>query len=119
VTINPEGLPTVVMRVKFEKGPRFCVICGLIGHVQEECGSGVHSPGKVCFGKWMLVDTAWNRAQLRPNDVPLRQRRASMGRGETGIGRGGVMGGGRGAGRGGGSGRGRGEEGRGRVMGRG
>jgi hypothetical protein len=89
VTINSEGLPTVVMRVKFEKVPQFCAIYGLIGHVQEECGSVVHLPRKVCFGKWMLADTTWNHAQLRPNEVPLRQPRASMGRGETSIGQGG------------------------------
>ncbi|KAK1697430.1 hypothetical protein QYE76_014127 [Lolium multiflorum] len=38
VAITPEGELPVVMRVKYEKIPRFCVVCGRIGHVQEECG---------------------------------------------------------------------------------
>jgi hypothetical protein len=59
-TINMEGEATVVMQVKYEKVPRYCVVRGLLGHVQEECGSSVHSPSKVAFGKWMLEDTVGN-----------------------------------------------------------
>jgi hypothetical protein len=64
VTINPEGLPPVVMRVKYEKVPKYYSVCGFMGHVQEECGSGVHSNGVAGFGKCMLADTPWNRSQL-------------------------------------------------------
>jgi hypothetical protein len=43
VTIKPEGAEVVVMRVKYEKIPRFCAICGHLGHVKEECGTGEHT----------------------------------------------------------------------------
>jgi hypothetical protein len=36
VTITPEGEAPLVMRVKYEKIPRFCSICGFLGHVKEE-----------------------------------------------------------------------------------
>ncbi|KAK1619778.1 hypothetical protein QYE76_025295 [Lolium multiflorum] len=64
VTIKPEGADVVVMRVKYEKIPRFCAICGHLGHVKEECGTGEHTGVQEGFGKWLLADTAWNRAQL-------------------------------------------------------
>jgi hypothetical protein len=114
VSIKPEGEAPVIMRVKYEKVPRYCSVCGLIGHVKEECGTGEHLPSEVVFGKWMLADTAWNRAQLHGdsesqrqfNRAPNRDTQASGGR-DAGFG-----GGGRGA-----SGRGRGSDGgRGRGM---
>jgi hypothetical protein len=52
----------VVMRDKYEKIPRYCVVFGWLGHVKEECGSEEHSPGKEGFSKWLLADTAWNHA---------------------------------------------------------
>ncbi|KAM0873893.1 hypothetical protein ACQ4PT_037777 [Festuca glaucescens] len=62
VAITPEGEKPVVMRVKYEKVPRYCAVCGHMGHVKEECGSGVHPPAAEAFGTWMLADTAWNKA---------------------------------------------------------
>jgi hypothetical protein len=64
VSLKPEGGAPIIMRVKYEKIPRFCGVCGLLGHVQEECGTGEHTPEKVVFGKWLLADTPWNRSQL-------------------------------------------------------
>jgi hypothetical protein len=64
VSFKPEGDAPVVMRVKYEKIPRFCAVCGLLGHEKEECGSGVHDSGKEGYGKWLLADTPWNRSQL-------------------------------------------------------
>jgi hypothetical protein len=100
VTIRPEGEAPVVMRVKYEKVPRFCAVCGRLGHVQEECGSGVHSPGKIAFGKWMLADTAWNRAQLHSQEEGFQREPSNwnmpasrgMGRGSHMEGRGGERG---------------------------
>jgi hypothetical protein len=62
VTIKPKGEATVVMRVKYAKIHHYCAVCSRLGHVKEECGSGEHSPGKERFGKWLLANTAWNRA---------------------------------------------------------
>jgi hypothetical protein len=106
VAINPEGQAPVVMPVKYEKVPRYCAVCGFLGHIQEECGSGVHSPGKVAFGKWMLADTAWNHSQLHANENGQSHTRtpgwgASSARGGGRMGRGSFgMGDGRGTGRG-------------------
>ncbi|KAK1683603.1 hypothetical protein QYE76_044451 [Lolium multiflorum] len=109
VSFKPEGGSPVIMRVKFEKIPRFCAICGLLGHEQEECGSGEHTPAEVRFGKWLLADTPWNRGQLHgppsqhaTNNMRPNQRSETGGRGAT---RGGREGGGRGM-RAGGRGRG-------------
>jgi hypothetical protein len=55
VVITPEGEAPVVMRVKYEKIPRFCAVCGRIGHVKEKCGAGVHPPEAEGFGKWLLA----------------------------------------------------------------
>ncbi|KAK1698726.1 hypothetical protein QYE76_015423 [Lolium multiflorum] len=126
VAITPEGGKPVVMRVKFEKVPRYCAVCGHIGHVKEECGSGMHPPAAEVFGTWMLADTPWNRAQLHgnsghaPPQKPQRQETHNPACGR-GMGRGGpVLDGGRSGGRGRGAdwrgfgGRGRGDRGLGR-----
>jgi hypothetical protein len=68
VPITPVGEAPLVMHVKYEKIPRYYSLCGLIGHVREECGSAKHSPGKVAFGKCLLADTLWNRSHLHPNE---------------------------------------------------
>jgi hypothetical protein len=107
VAFKPEGGTQVIMRVKYEKLPRFCAVCGLLGHEQEECGSGEHPAEAVKFGKWMLADTTWNRAQLYGGGVAGRDRKGAGG---------GVEGPGRAAGRGG---RGRGRGGRDGGRGRG
>jgi hypothetical protein len=51
VSFKPEGAKPVVMRVRYEKIPRFCAVCGLLGHEQEECGSREHAVGQCGFGK--------------------------------------------------------------------
>ncbi|KAK1662775.1 hypothetical protein QYE76_050934 [Lolium multiflorum] len=106
VSFKPEGGEQVIMKVKYEKIPLFCAVCGLLGHEKEECGSGVHSPGKVGYGNWLLADTTWNHARLygRTANRPAGDGQGS--RQEPSLGRGG--------GRGGRSGRGQGAGGRGR-----
>jgi hypothetical protein len=90
VTINPECLPTLVMRVKYEKVPRFCAVCGFLGHVKEECGSGEHAQAAKAFGKWLLADTTWNHSQLYGDAQPRTQTCPPVGgRGTKRSGRGG------------------------------
>ncbi|KAM0874799.1 hypothetical protein ACQ4PT_037197 [Festuca glaucescens] len=104
VTIKPEGETLVIMRVKYEKIPRYCEICGHLGHVKEECGTREHPSEKECFGKWLLTDTAWNCVQLQSargqTDRPRRQKNAAPrvvhGTGHGGAGRGGDREGGHG-----------------------
>lgn len=43
VTLSPEGRDPVLLQVKFEKIPRFCAHCGMMGHVHLECGTGEYS----------------------------------------------------------------------------
>lgn len=78
-----------VFLVKYEKVPKFCEVCGFLGHEYSECGNGFHKPEDHVFGEWMIAD---------------------MGRHGRGRGREGGYGarGGRGAGAGRGLGRGRG-----------
>jgi hypothetical protein len=76
----------------------FFAVCGFLGHVQEECGSGEHTPEAVVFSKWLLADTSWNRSQLHGgarNRLAGRGARPEMGRGSGRAGM--VMGGGHGA----------------------
>ncbi|KAM0887405.1 hypothetical protein ACQ4PT_029062 [Festuca glaucescens] len=79
VSFKPEGGVQVIMRVKYEKIPRFCGVCGLLGHMQEECGTREHMPEAVVFGKWLLADTPWNRAQLYGSN-PSRPDERAIGR---------------------------------------
>jgi hypothetical protein len=65
VSFKPEGAKPVIMRVKYEKIPCFCAVCGFLGHIQEECGMGEHAPNAICFGKWLLADTPWNCTQAQ------------------------------------------------------
>jgi hypothetical protein len=45
VIIKPKWLAPVIMRVKYKKMSQYCVVCGLMGHVKEECGTGEHKMG--------------------------------------------------------------------------
>lgn len=56
VTLSPEGLESMILQVKFEKLPRFCAHCGLMGHTHLECGEGVYSEDELHYGAWMLAD---------------------------------------------------------------
>lgn len=40
VTLSPEGSPSMVLQEKYEKMPRFCAHCGIMGHSHLECGTG-------------------------------------------------------------------------------
>ncbi|KAM0826818.1 hypothetical protein ACQ4PT_068632 [Festuca glaucescens] len=45
-----------VYLVKYEKVPKFCEVCGLLGHEFLECGKGFHKEEDHKFGDWMIAD---------------------------------------------------------------
>jgi hypothetical protein len=42
-------------RVAYEKLPKFCAVCGLLGHVHTECGSGVHDKRAFQYRDWLIA----------------------------------------------------------------
>ena len=50
VTLSPEGLQSMLMQVKYEKAPKFCDHCGLMGHGALECGTGEHADDELNYG---------------------------------------------------------------------
>jgi hypothetical protein len=42
-----------VFQIKFEKMPRFCGACGMIGHTHLECGTGEFEEDKLKWGDWL------------------------------------------------------------------
>ncbi|KAK1629914.1 hypothetical protein QYE76_004229 [Lolium multiflorum] len=55
VTLSPEGFESMALQVKFEKMPKYCSYCGLMGHVDLECGSGEFAEEELQYGSWMLA----------------------------------------------------------------
>lgn len=42
-------------RVKYERLPKFCAVCGIMGHSDTECGDGVHDKKTFQYGDWLIV----------------------------------------------------------------
>lgn len=60
VSLKPEGRESILIQIKYEKLPRFCSHCGLMGHTHLECGTGEFLEEDLQFGEWMLaVETTW------------------------------------------------------------
>jgi hypothetical protein len=55
VTISRAG-QREFFKIQFEKIPRFCGACGLIGHSHLECGSGEHDEDKLKWGDYLKAD---------------------------------------------------------------
>lgn len=62
------------LQVTYEKVPKFCKVCGLLGHKHDECGKGVYELKYFQYGDWMLADTPWNRAKLQSSAAPPKPR---------------------------------------------
>nr|XP_020181964.1 uncharacterized protein LOC109767640 [Aegilops tauschii subsp. strangulata] len=90
--------------VAYEKLPDFCFRCGLMGHIAEECGDGVHDPRTFEWGDWLLWAPEQNPGVQPDRDDGGRgaTRGRAGGRGERGgrQGRGDRAGGRNNAGRG-------------------
>ena len=43
-------------QLKYEKFPKFCGACGLIGHTHLECGTGEHEEDKLKWGSFLKAD---------------------------------------------------------------
>ena len=56
VTLAPEGQAKILLQVKYEKLPRFCAHCGLMGHVHLECGAGEYVEKDLHFRSCMIVE---------------------------------------------------------------
>jgi hypothetical protein len=74
-------------RVLYEKMPRFCALCGVIGHVADECGDGSHDPKNYQYGDFMMVpqEDFWYQPKreyvVRPHASGMRGRGGGRGRG--------------------------------------
>ncbi|XBI82374.1 hypothetical protein VPH35_091074 [Triticum aestivum] len=87
VSITPEGERRQTYCVLFEKLPRFCEACGMIGYDSMICGDGVHDQRTLEYGDWMIAPFEdWRRRT--PGAGPWFQRGRNEGRGNRG-GRGG------------------------------
>jgi hypothetical protein len=42
--------------VKYEKVPKFCEVCGILGHEFMECGTCFHAPENHVIGEWLIAD---------------------------------------------------------------
>jgi hypothetical protein len=54
VSTGDKGNP-LAFQVKYEKLPKFCAICGLIGHVDSECGDCMHDKAAYQYGDWLIA----------------------------------------------------------------
>ncbi|VAI15968.1 unnamed protein product [Triticum turgidum subsp. durum] len=53
--LNIKGEERLLLPVKYEKIAFFCEVCGVMGHILEECGNGIHNPDEIEYGEWMLA----------------------------------------------------------------
>lgn len=108
VTLAPEGCEPMLLQVKYEKMPRFCAHCGLMGHIHLECGSGEFADDDLQFGDWMIASgDSWRAGTPRvrlslgaeqerpPFNNGMKGERGSVGDRRRARGMGGRFGGGR------------------------
>ena len=44
-----DTMERVIFRVKYERLPDWCAVCGNLGHLFKECGDGIHPPKALVF----------------------------------------------------------------------
>jgi hypothetical protein len=86
VRLHPEGNERISFQVMYEKLPRFCDICGYMGHGDQECGDGVHEEGDKQYGSWMVApvedwhpQTSGVQGRTHVNEGSLRGRGGGRG----------------------------------------
>nr|XP_020163477.1 uncharacterized protein LOC109748869 [Aegilops tauschii subsp. strangulata] len=79
-----EGMQRVIFRVKFERLPDWCAVCGYLGHLFKECGDGVWPQNALVFKD---LKASWFKG---PGQGPGKSRgnRSGRGRGRSSGGRG-------------------------------
>jgi hypothetical protein len=73
MTLSPEGSESMRLQVLYEKLPRFCAFCGLMGHTHLECRTGEFAPEEMQYGGWMIADEeTWHPGtpRVRGNSMP-------------------------------------------------
>jgi hypothetical protein len=55
----PRGGHREIFRVRYERNPVWCEVCGMLGHSYKEHGNGVHQPKDRKYGPWLLADPGW------------------------------------------------------------
>ncbi|KAM3243268.1 hypothetical protein ACQJBY_055305 [Aegilops geniculata] len=83
VVRKKDSLERVIFRVKYERLPDWCEVCGHLGHLFKECGDGVHPPQAMVFKE---LRASWFR---RPGSGPGERAGTRGGRGRGRNGRGG------------------------------
>lgn len=68
VTLTPEGRDELMILILYEKLPRFCAHCGLMGHTYMECGTGEYAEEDLQYGDWMVA----NEETWRPGTPKVR-----------------------------------------------
>lgn len=81
-----DGMQRVIFRVKFERLPDWCAVCGNLGHLFKECGDGVWAPKALVFKD---LKASWFRGPGRgPGEGRGNNNRGGRGRGRSEGGRG-------------------------------
>jgi hypothetical protein len=84
VGLHPEGSERLMFQVLYEKLPKFCDVCGLLGHGVEECEDGVHEQSALQYGEWMIApmeDWHPNSSGVRMREPPRENFRGGRGGG--------------------------------------
>jgi hypothetical protein len=96
VPLTLEGQERMFLQIKYEKLPKFCDHCGMMGHTVLECGTGEFQDSQLQFGAWMVAEERFWRPGT-PGVHPLfparfdgggRGRGSDSGRGGGSSGRG-------------------------------
>jgi hypothetical protein len=89
--LNIKGEGRLLLPVKYEKIGFFCEVCGIMGHILEECGNGIHGPEEIEYGQWMVATR-----RSPPSNQFFQNNYSNPTRNRDGARRGRARGGGRG-----------------------